>query len=219
MAYIIEAAVEGSSLHEVNTFDTFSKVISDIIFEIDSLPELNLPRTERHLDVMKDVESRKKCEKELADAHKAWLEGASLKFNQMYAQSIELLNTLCENNKLELGTVHGEFNYHHILFDGDSNVWIIDWERASQAYPRFFDLAEYLGRLIVTVENGKELVFSVLKDFNDRNVEYSRQTLLFGIYNRILGTLWEVSQWEKAVLIGVGDEDEILSKLKSSLDG
>lgn len=218
LAYSVEVAVEGSSLYDNGEYKEFSQKVWAIVLEIDSIPELNLPRTKKHLEAMKSSDSREDRKKELAGSHKMWLEGGAIRFNTMYRESVSLLEILMDGNLLELGFVHGEFNFHHILFDSMGGIWIIDWERASGAYPRFFDLAEYLARLIVTVYGGIELASSILARLNDMSLEFSRETLLFSIYNRILGTLWEVSQRKQKPFIKINQEVEVVAMLKSYLE-
>lgn len=166
---------------------------------------------------MADKEKRKERIENWTKLMTEWYEKATLKNKSVYFGVVQLLESFADEGNLELGTVHGEFNFHHILIDESGTVWIIDWERISQAYPRFFDLAEYIGRLIVTVEGGIEQADGILKALEGRKMKYSKGTMLFGIYNRILGALWEVSLGNSIPVIEEGDEDVIIRMLKRHL--
>lgn len=218
LTYYLEGAVQGKSLMDSQHFENLDKKIIDIVLEIDSFPDMNLPETLVHRKALNGRNGTKEYQKYQIDLLNYCNDGAEIKFKNMLENAVDIIKSYPEGESLERGTAHEELNFNHIMEDNSGNFWIIDWEKISQANIRFFDFAEYLGRNIVTVDGGIMKSERLLKDFLSRGVDFDRKTLLFAIYHRVIGTLWEqASDTRLKTQVSEKDESGIIDMLESTL--
>lgn len=213
-SYIVIKEVPGVSLYNSKKFELVSSKVVDIVNEILEFPDLNLPRTEEHRKVLSNPKGKKQYKEQIKKRLNEYYEDSKYQYGKVFDRATELLNMLIDSDKYQLRTVHGELNFHHIFTDDRGNIWIIDWERISQAYPYYYDLAEYIARLIVSVEDGIELAVTI----TDRVEIYDcaqLDTFKFCLYHRLLGTIWEKSDWEEELFIDGSYEKEILNIVES----
>lgn len=207
-SYIAIKEVLGISLYNSKKFELVSDRVVDIVNEILEFPDLNLPRTEEHSNVLSTKEGQRQYKEQITNRLGEYYEESKYQYQKALERVIELLNMLIDSGKYQVGTVHGELNFHHIFTDSSDNIWIIDWERISQAYPYYYDLAEYIARVMVSVENGIELAERVIERVKIKDNAHL-DTFKFCLYHRLLGTIWEKSNGEGELFIDNSNQEEI----------
>jgi thiamine kinase-like enzyme len=213
-SYIVIKEVPGASLYNSKKFELLSSRVVDIVNEILEFPDLNLPRTEEHKKVLSNQKGKTEYKEQITKRLSKYFENSKYQYQKVFDRAKELLSILIDSDKYQLGTVHGELNFHHIFTDDNDNIWIIDWERISQAYPYYYDLAEYIARLMVSVEYGIELAKTTIGTIKIKDNAHL-DTFKFCLYHRLLGTIWEKSDREEDLFIDDSDGKEILNIVES----
>jgi hypothetical protein len=209
-SYIVVKEVPGTSLYHSKKFELVSNRIVDVVNEILEFPDLNLPRTEKHRSILLTKEGQGQYKEQITNRLSEYYENSKYQYQKVFDRAIGLLNTLIDSGKFQVGTVHGELNFHHIFTDPDDDIWLIDWERISQAYPYYYDLAEYIARVMVSVEGGIELAETMIEKVEIGDNAHL-DTFKFCLYHRLLGTIWEKSDSEREMFIDSASEEEIFN--------
>lgn len=213
--YIIENQVKGESLHVTKNFKLINKKVVDIIVEIDHYPDIKneiLIRKEK----INDPETLLKFKKGLNMTLSTWYDGSKIQYSTIFNKVLTAIEEIVSGDHLPLGPVHGEFNSHHIFSDKNDKISIIDWETFYCAGPRFYDLQEYLGRLLVfegDFESAQEIItkFKTIQHF-DKGFFKS------GLYQKILGSLYESNTDGITPKINQEQEGEIVDFVEGSLN-
>jgi len=202
--YLIEKQIQGESLYATRKFDLVNDKIVDIVLEIDLYPDTNLEITERKKR-FKDADELKKYKNKQSEMLSVWYEKSQIKYSTIFKSLILTIENTGVDVDFPLGPVHGELNAHHIFSDNKDNISIIDWETFYCAGLRFYDLQEYLGRLLV-FEGQFENIQTIIKKFHSKQ-EFDQEFFKYGFYQKIMGSLYEAS------------EDNIVSKISQSQEG
>jgi thiamine kinase-like enzyme len=217
-SYILIKEVPGISVYNSKRYEFVSDRIIDIVNEILEFPDLDLPRTNEYKKHLTTKEARLEYKKKIIHRLEKYYENSKFKYQNVYERATDLFNLLMNSDSYQLGTVHGEMNFHHIFIDSNDKIWIIDWERVSQAYLFYYDLAEYIARLIVSVENGTELAKTILNGVRMKDKSHL-DTFKFCLYHRLLGTIWEKSDGEE-LFIDKSFEKKIITLIEDiKIDG
>lgn len=203
--YSVETKVEGVSLNYSHDFSLMNERVVDIILEIDSFPDLRLKNSEERKKQLKNPEGYTFYKDKLNKMLLFWHDNSRLKYPMILKEATSILENI---DKMELGTAHGEFNFHHIFIDKGNNISIIDWERFSQTTLRYFDLQEYLGRLIV-FEGSLKDVEKIMTEFKSKT-NFDVQSFKYSLLHRILGSLYEATVDNLPVSVAVEQENELI---------
>lgn len=204
--YSIETKVAGVSLNNSHDFNLLNEKVVDIIMEIDSLPNFMLLNSEERKKQLKNPEGYIYYRDKLNKMLLFWYKNSRLKYPTILKEATSILENI---DKMEWGTAHGEFNFHHIFIDNGNNISIIDWERFSQTTLRYFDLQEYLGRLIVFEGQFKD-VEKIMSEFKSKT-NFDGQSFKYSLFHRILGSLYEATVDSLPINVAVRQEGELIN--------
>lgn len=213
--YIIEKQVKGDSLCVTKNFKLVNEEVVDIIVEIDHYPDINneiLIRKEK----ITDPETLIKFKKGLSATLSTWYDGSRIHYSTIFNKVLTAIEEIEGGDDLPLGPVHGEFNSHHIFSDKNGNISIIDWETFYCAGPRFYDLQEYLSRLLV-FEGDFESAQEIITKFKTKQ-QFDKGFFKSGLYQKILGSLYESNTDGITPKINQDQEGEIIDFVEASLN-
>lgn len=205
--YLIEKQIQGESLYATRKFDLINDKIVDIVIEIDHYPDTNLEIPERKKR-FKDADELKKYKNRQSEMLSTWYEKSLIKYSTILNSVILTIENTEVGVDYPLGPVHGELNTHHIFSDNKDNISIIDWETFYCAGLRFYDLQEYLGRLLV-FEGQFENIQTIMKKFQNKQ-EFDHEFFKYGFFQKILGSIYEASADSITPKISQNQEKEIV---------
>jgi len=128
----------------------------DVVNEIDSLPDLDLPRTKEKAEVdfseliIKNTKLWGTGVQDLVKSKK--LKMPEKGFRSCIDDVVGKVTQYFSENKVVVGTVHGELIPDHIIFDTSSDkLYLINFTRLCQHYPRFFDIGKMYGWILAVL--------------------------------------------------------------------
>ncbi|MBI2414899.1 hypothetical protein HYV31_03660 [candidate division WWE3 bacterium] len=210
LIYTVEREVQGESLYKSRNFDLIDKNLIAIQLEIDSIADLGLNDTIARKNKLATPDGYTFFKNKLNNLLKFWYDNSTIKFENVLKRSVILLDQI---QTIELGNAHGEFNFHHIFSDSVSgSISIIDWERFSQATIRFFDIQEYIGRVLV-FDNDFDRAFNIMSKFRSV-ISFDKIAFEYSLWHRILGSIYEGTEDKIPLVLQESDETKFLDFVK-----